>query len=62
MKIRTKAPNFNFRLWRENMMLTLRSIRIQFCHANNRDLKQTGRQRDDDGYSHNDIPVLVQKK
>ena len=28
----------------------------------NRDLKQTGRQRDDDGYSHNDIPDLVQKK
>jgi hypothetical protein len=28
----------------------------------NRDLKQTGRQRDDDGYSHNDIPNLVQKK
>ena len=27
-----------------------------------RDLKQTGRQRDDDGYSHNDIPDLVQKK
>jgi hypothetical protein len=26
----------------------------------NRDLKQTGRQRDD--YSHNDIPDLVQKK
>jgi hypothetical protein len=25
-------------------------------------LKQTGRQRDDDGYSHNDIPDLVQKK
>jgi hypothetical protein len=28
----------------------------------NRDLKQTGRQRDDDGYSHNDIPDLVQEK
>jgi hypothetical protein len=27
-----------------------------------RDLKQTERQRDDDGYSHNDIPDLVQKK
>ena len=27
-----------------------------------RDLKQTGRERDDDGYSHNDIPDLVQKK
>ena len=27
-----------------------------------RDLKQTGRQRDDDGYSHNDIPDFVQKK
>jgi hypothetical protein len=26
------------------------------------DLKQTGQQRDDDGYSHNDIPDLVQKK
>jgi hypothetical protein len=25
-------------------------------------LKQTGRERDDDGYSHNDIPDLVQKK
>jgi hypothetical protein len=29
---------------------------------NNRDLKQTGRERDDDCYSHNDIPDLVQKK
>jgi hypothetical protein len=28
----------------------------------NRDLKETGRQRDGDGYSHNDIPDLVQKK
>jgi hypothetical protein len=28
----------------------------------NRDLKQTGRQRDDDNYSHNDIPDLVQNK
>jgi hypothetical protein len=28
----------------------------------NRDLKKTGRQRDDDGYSHNDIPDLVQNK
>jgi hypothetical protein len=27
-----------------------------------RDLKQTGRQGDDDGYSHNDIPDLVQNK
>jgi hypothetical protein len=27
-----------------------------------RDLKQTGRQRDDDCYSHNDIPDLVQNK
>jgi hypothetical protein len=27
-----------------------------------RDLKQTGRQRDDDGYSHNDIPDFVQNK
>ena len=27
-----------------------------------RDLKQTGRQRDHDGYSNNDIPDLVQKK
>jgi hypothetical protein len=27
-----------------------------------RDLKQTGRQRDDDVYSHNGIPDLVQKK
>jgi hypothetical protein len=27
-----------------------------------KDLKQTGQQRDDDGYSHNDIPDLVQKK
>jgi hypothetical protein len=27
-----------------------------------RDLKQTGRERDDDGYSHNDIPDFVQKK
>ena len=27
-----------------------------------RDLKQTRRQSDDDGYSHNDIPDLVQKK
>jgi hypothetical protein len=39
MKIRTKAPNFGWkscrtRLWRENMMLTLRSIQI--CHANNK--------------------------
>jgi hypothetical protein len=25
-------------------------------------IKQTGRQHDDDGYSHNDIPDLVQKK
>jgi hypothetical protein len=33
------------------------------CHQPvNRDLKQTGRQRDDNGYSHNDIPDLVQKK
>ena len=30
--------------------------------GDNRDLKQTGRQRDDDGYSHNDIPDLVQNK
>jgi hypothetical protein len=41
MKIRTKAQNFGWKsgsgrtgLWRENMMLTLRSI--QFCHANNK--------------------------
>jgi hypothetical protein len=27
-----------------------------------RDVKQTGQQRDDDGYSHNDIPNLVQNK
>jgi hypothetical protein len=27
-----------------------------------RDLKRTGRQRDDDRYSHNDIPDLVQNK
>ena len=30
--------------------------------AQPRDLKQPGPQRDDDGYSHNDIPDLVQKK
>ena len=28
----------------------------------NRDLKQAERQRDDNGYSHNDIPYLVQEK
>jgi hypothetical protein len=32
-----------------------------FASDGTRDL-QTGRQRDDDGYSHNDIPGLVQKK
>jgi hypothetical protein len=26
------------------------------------DLKQTGRQRDDDGYSHNDIADVLKKK
>jgi hypothetical protein len=31
-------------------------------YNHNSDLKQTGRQRDDDGYSHKDIPDLVQKK
>ena len=39
MKIQTKATNFGGKsdktgLWRENMMLTLKSI--QFCHANNK--------------------------
>ena len=39
MKIWTRAPNFGLKsgrtgLWRENLMLTLRSI--QFCHANNK--------------------------
>jgi hypothetical protein len=28
----------------------------------NTDLKQTRQQRDDEGYSHNDIPDFVQKK
>jgi hypothetical protein len=32
-----------------------------FASDGTRDL-QTGRQRDDDGYSHNDIPGLIQKK
>ena len=45
----------------------IQTVRNKFlracCHQPvNRDLKQTGRQRDDDGYSHNDIPDLVQKK
>jgi hypothetical protein len=35
---------------------------LAFAKKANRDLKQTGRERDDDGYSHNDIPDLVQKK
>jgi hypothetical protein len=36
---------------------------IEFVTIQNKsDLKQTGRQRHDDGYSHNDIPDLVQKK
>jgi hypothetical protein len=40
---------------------TVNKEQSDVCQSN-RDLKQTGRQRDDDGYSHNDIPDLVQKK
>ena len=61
----------NFNKYKKKIQKILRSSRICMRaqisvvavgdHIN-RDLKQTGRQRDDDGYSHNDIPDFVQKK
>jgi hypothetical protein len=35
---------------------------LPLCKVSIRNLKQTGRQRDDDDYSHNDIPDLVRTK
>ena len=36
----------------------IRTYDLCRCIRKNRGLKQAGRQRDDDGYSHNDIPDL----